>query len=97
MKKYAATKPSGVEWLGDVPAHWEVKRLKFALEGIEQGWSPQCENQPADEGEWGVLKVGCVNGNEFDPFENKRLPDDLAPISKYEIRTGDILMSRANT
>ena len=21
-------KPSGVEWLGDVPAHWEVRRLK---------------------------------------------------------------------
>ena len=22
-------KPSGVEWLGDVPAHWEVRRAKF--------------------------------------------------------------------
>ena len=22
-------KPSGVEWLGDVPEHWEVRRLKF--------------------------------------------------------------------
>ncbi len=25
---YPAYKPSGVEWLEDVPAHWEVKRLK---------------------------------------------------------------------
>ena len=25
---YNAYKPSGVEWLGDVPAHWEVRRLK---------------------------------------------------------------------
>ena len=25
---YPAYKPSGVEWLGDVPAHWEEKRLK---------------------------------------------------------------------
>ena len=25
---YPAYKDSGVEWLGDVPAHWEVKRLK---------------------------------------------------------------------
>ena len=24
---YPAYKPSGVEWLGDVPAHWEVRRL----------------------------------------------------------------------
>ena len=22
-------KPSGVEWLGDVPEHWEVSRVKF--------------------------------------------------------------------
>ena len=25
---YPAYKPSGVEWLGDVPAHWEVRRVK---------------------------------------------------------------------
>ena len=25
---YPAYKPSGVEWLGDVPEHWEVRRLK---------------------------------------------------------------------
>ena len=24
-------KPSGVEWLGDVPEHWEVRRLKYAV------------------------------------------------------------------
>jgi type I restriction enzyme S subunit len=27
---YPKYKPSGVEWLGDVPEHWEVKRLKMA-------------------------------------------------------------------
>jgi type I restriction enzyme S subunit len=27
-KPYPAYKPSGVEWLGDIPAHWEVKPLK---------------------------------------------------------------------
>ncbi|MXW41848.1 MAG: restriction endonuclease subunit S [Acidimicrobiia bacterium] len=26
---YPAYKPSGIEWLGDVPEHWESKRLKF--------------------------------------------------------------------
>lgn len=25
-----ALKPSGVEWLGDVPEHWEVKRMRYA-------------------------------------------------------------------
>ena len=28
-KPYPAYKPSGVEWLGEVPAHWEFKRLKY--------------------------------------------------------------------
>ena len=28
-KPYLIYKPSGVEWLGDIPAHWEVKRLKY--------------------------------------------------------------------
>lgn len=25
------TKPSGIEWLGDIPEHWEVKRLKYVV------------------------------------------------------------------
>ena len=28
-KPYPAYRPSGVEWLGEVPANWEVKRLKY--------------------------------------------------------------------
>ena len=32
---YPAYKPSGVEWLGDVPAHWEVKRVKQAITSFE--------------------------------------------------------------
>ena len=27
----ARMKPSGIDWLGDVPAHWEVKRTRFML------------------------------------------------------------------
>ncbi|MCX7865986.1 MAG: nucleotidyl transferase AbiEii/AbiGii toxin family protein [Limisphaera sp.] len=32
FKPYPAYKDSGVAWLGEIPAHWEVKRLKFAAE-----------------------------------------------------------------
>ena len=28
-KPYSAYKDSGVEWLGEIPTHWEVKRLRF--------------------------------------------------------------------
>jgi len=32
MKPYPAYKPSGIPWLGDIPAHWGVKRLKYLAE-----------------------------------------------------------------
>ena len=28
LDKSAPLKPSGIEWIGDIPAHWEVKRIK---------------------------------------------------------------------
>ncbi|MBK6728411.1 MAG: restriction endonuclease subunit S [Xanthomonadales bacterium] len=32
---YPRTKPSGVEWLGDVPEHWEVKRLGYVTQCLD--------------------------------------------------------------
>ena len=91
-------KDSGVKWLGEVPAHWEVVRIKHVVASIEQGWSPQCESYPVESADqWGVLKVGCVNGGVFNPDENKVLPDDLTPVPALAIRAGDVLVSRANT
>ena len=29
MKKYDNYKDSGVEWIGKIPEHWDVKKLKF--------------------------------------------------------------------
>lgn len=93
----APMRDSGIPWLGQVPKHWEVKRLRFAVATLEQGWSPQCDNQPADDDCWGVMKVGCVNGNTFDPLENKALPPDLEAKEHYELKPRDIIISRANT
>lgn len=90
--------PSGIEWLGDVPAHWQLKKIKHLVRSIEQGWSPQCESFPAEtESEWGVLKVGCVNGGTFNPSENKLLPPEFEPIPSLGIARDDLLISRANT
>lgn len=90
-------KDSGVEWLREIPEHWEVRRIKHGIHSIIQGWSPLCENRLADAGEWGVLKVGCVNGTEFDELEHKALPKETEPIPDLEVKAGDILISRANT
>ncbi|MFC5550873.1 hypothetical protein [Massilia aerilata] len=94
----APMKDSRVAWLGEVPAHWEVVRIKRVISSIEQGWSPQCENFPISSAdEWGVLKVGCVNGGVFRPTENKKLPPELKPVPAYSLKRGDLLISRANT
>lgn len=90
-------KDSGVEWLGEMPAHWRASRLKHLMRSMDQGWSPQCESSPASENEWGVLKVGCVNGGKFDPAENKALPIGLDPRDDLTPKVGDVLVSRANT
>lgn len=79
------------------PAHWRSRRFKFLLRRMEQGWSPQCEGRVAEEDEWGVLKVGCVNGGRFDLNENKALPADLNAPDELRVSEGELLMSRANT
>ncbi|MBM0255694.1 restriction endonuclease subunit S [Micromonospora sp. 4G55] len=67
------------------------------IASVEQGFSPQCDNMPAEDHEWGVLKVSSVKRGVFHPSENKRLPDEVAPVSRYEVREGDLLVTRANT
>ena len=89
-------KDSGVEWLGELPVHWKVARLRHVLTWIEQGWSPDCDNRVADDGEWGVLKAGCVNGGEFAESEHKALPANQLPLTHLQIERGDLLMSRAS-
>ena len=29
LEKYSSYKDSGVEWIGEIPEHWEIKKLKF--------------------------------------------------------------------
>jgi type I restriction enzyme S subunit len=96
LDPWVPMKDSGVEWLGEVPAHWTVCSLRRVIHSIEQGWSPECFSRQAEGDEWGVLKAGCVNRGIFNQDENKALPVELSPIPEYEVRTGDVLMSRAS-
>ena len=94
----APMKDSAVEWLGQVPEHWKITPIKHVTKTFEQGWSPQCFNEPvSDESELGVLKVGCVRQGRFEYTENKRLPPELKFKSELAVRAGDLLISRANT
>ena len=51
-------KPSGVEWLGEVPEHWEVSRLKWSAAGTVNGvWG----DEPDGEND-----IACVRVADFD-------------------------------
>ncbi|WP_411845085.1 hypothetical protein AAFN60_14525 [Roseibacillus persicicus] len=96
LNPHPPLKDSGIEWLGEVPEHWDTLPLKFLLIGIEQGKSPDCEARLALPNEWGVLKSGCINRGVFNEDEHKTLPKTLRPLATAEVKTGDLLMSRAS-
>ena len=71
--------------------------LSHYVEGIVNGKSPATEGWRAATDEWAVLKVGAVSFGVFDDQENKALPVSYAVPPSMEVRTGDFIMSRANT
>jgi len=90
-------KDSGVEWLGEIPTHWEVLNAGRIINRIEQGWSPVAEDRRAAADEWAVIKLSAIAKGLFLSIEHKAMPADLSPDTRYEIREGDFLLTRANT
>jgi type I restriction enzyme S subunit len=75
----------------------EIGELSNCVTDIEAGRSPKCEDRPPSGDEWGVLKVSAIREGRFVPSEAKALPSEIEPLTRAEVRTGDVLMSRANT
>ncbi len=44
LKPYPKYKDSGIEWLGEIPEGWEVKRLKYVAESVKTGTTPPSES-----------------------------------------------------
>ena len=60
-KPYPAYKPSGVEWLGDVPEHWEVKRVKQAAQVLRGKFTHRPRNDPSlYDGPYPFIQTGEV-------------------------------------
>ena len=62
LNPHAPMKPSGIEWLGDVPAHWNVIAVKREF---DQGWQVLDRfGDPQNSDEMGErLMNGCVTSN----------------------------------
>lgn len=93
----APTKPSGIPWVGEVPAHWRPSQLgTWLVYKIEGGYSPTASNVFPEEEDWGVLSLGAVGRGEFFRDSVKAI-DPSADVPAYlEIRDGDLLLTRSN-
>ena len=86
FKPYPAYKESGVESLGKIPTHWEVKRLKFAAH-IEAGQSP-----PSEVVRDGSDGIPFLQGNaDFGPASP--IPRQVCDAAPKRARARDILLS----
>ncbi|MEU2914187.1 restriction endonuclease subunit S [Streptomyces massasporeus] len=81
----------------ELPAGWAWAELGDLLHRIEAGKSFTCEPRRALLDEWGVIKVSAMTWGAFDPDENKAVPAGRDVNPAYEITSGDLLVSRANT
>lgn len=83
--------------LGWIPKEWGVLSVGALLTDIEAGKSPSCPDTPAPSGSWGILKVSAVHPDGFRSDQNKLVEREVLVNPAYEIRSGDLLITRANT
>lgn len=89
----APMKPSGVEWLGNVPAHWELLPLKFVVEvqtGLTLGKKYEASTHLVQRP---YPRVANVQDGYLDLNEITSVQVEAANVARYELRQGDMLMT----
>ena len=93
-KTYPKYKPSGIDWLGDIPDSWEAKRLRYFFDYHAGGvWGDEEKGDQND--------LICLRVADFD-FDHFRLSDtDLTtrniPENQHSriLEKGDILLEKS--
>ena len=86
-------KDSGVEWIGDIPEHWAVKRLKYVLNGkLKYG-----ANESGVEYDFNLPRYVRITdfGQDGKLNEDKKLSLTWNQGSDYLLKDGDILFARS--
>ena len=93
LPPYPKYKPSGVEWLGEVPEHWGVRRLKYSAsindEALSESTNPDFEMSYVD-----ISSVDPIRGivsSEETMFE------DAPSRARRLVREGDTIVSTVRT
>jgi len=90
---YPECKDSGVPWLGEIPEHWETRRLKYAAEvdsdTLSEDTDPNYILQYVD--------IGNVD-SQGNILDIKELPFEKAPSrARRQVRDGDTIISTVRT
>ncbi len=94
MNPYPAYRPSGVEWLGDVPEHWDVRRLEHVA-----SYRTSSVDKKAEEGEIPVRLCNYtdvyyqdrIRAGAGDFMEATASPREIA---RFGLRVGDVLVTK---
>ncbi|ADC64153.1 restriction endonuclease subunit S [Allochromatium vinosum] len=92
--RYERYKDSGVEWLGEVPEHWILDRLKWSVEGCINGlWGDDPNGEDV---------IPCIRVADFDRAKNRVRAEDLTYRSISEekrlnrsLKNGDLLIEKS--
>ncbi|MFZ1851489.1 MAG: hypothetical protein WAU15_04540 [Nitrosomonas sp.] len=85
-------KDSGVEWLGQVPAHWEMRRVRSLSSFITsgpRGWSDRISEQGAK-----FIQSGDLMDNLSIAFEEAKrvIVNDDAEAARTKLAVGDVVV-----
>jgi type I restriction enzyme S subunit len=83
-------KPSGLEWLDEIPAHWETCQLKRTWASSDYGLSESIR----DEGDIAVLRMSCIVDGRVDVSKSGMIAE---VDSHLLLRRNDLLFNRTNS
>ena len=85
-------KDSGVEWLGEIPAHWEVRPLKSTC-GLQTGLTLGKRYEGEAMTTRPYLRVANVQDGYLALDDIAEVDVPLRDVRRYELRAGDVLMT----
>jgi type I restriction enzyme S subunit len=93
MKPYPAYKDSGIEWLGEIPEHWEIKKLKYLSTLL---FSNVDKKKYDDESEVKSCNYVDVYKNDYitENIDFLEITATKSEISKFSIQKGDVLVTK---
>jgi type I restriction enzyme S subunit len=99
INNYPLYKDSGVEWLGDVPEHWELRRLKD-ISQITRGAILRPVDNPSyfdENGEWYYLNISDVTKCDKFLYTAKLKLSELGSRKSARVLPNNIILTASAT